>query len=403
MSFYIHESVYEGNQPIEKEDDVTFIQGPESLVLDMKFSADQNQILLVIKEGFKLYDLLQDKLLIYEEDLKLGEIYSIDFFENQESQFVIALDQLIIIWDYNQRQVLKQFPMVSTPQQISFCDPFIIAGIKQQYQNIILVLNIRTNQAYRYLKIQSLNDQKIFANNKNLYNCILTYQNQNASYLLIDFLHYQTLQGINLKTMTIISDEQIIDNQKQSLSQQKQTESQFRINFSFVYIQTCITISDDSNLIAISPLVDNQRIFIFSISPQEQPKLKFQLYRGQTKKMLNLYFGPNEMFACISFQSNYNMTKNDGTIHLYYKLKEINDNENKDTQSLTRLYFKTYSNYNTYQKRNKMILLKINKEKLQVFSGYQFKFEEQLQLDSNLVKKVVEQENYIIWPKIDPY
>ncbi|CAD8102830.1 unnamed protein product [Paramecium sonneborni] len=403
MSSFIQESVYEGNQPIEKEEDVIFIKGPQLLILDMKFSADQNYILLTTKEGFKLYDLQEDQLFINEENLKLGDIYSIDFFENQGSQFVIALDQLIVIWDYNQRSIFKKFPLIQTPQQISFCNPFIIAGIKQQHQNIILVLNVRTDQAYRYLQIQNLNGQIIFANNKNQYNCVLTYLNQNGSFLLIDFLHYQALQGINIKTMTIISDEQIVDYQKQSLSKQIQTESQFRIYSNVGYIQTCIAISNDSNLLAISPLIDNQRIYIYSISPSQSPKLKYQLYRGQTKKMLSLYFGPNEMLACISFQNNINMSKNDGTIHLYYKMKEINDNENKDLKSLTRLYFKTNSNDITYQNRTKMILLSINQEKLQVFSGYQFKFEEYLQLDSNLITKVVEKQNYTQWPKIDPY
>ncbi|CAD8115885.1 unnamed protein product [Paramecium primaurelia] len=400
MSSLVHESVYEGNQPIETEFNVVFINGPESQIIEMKFSSDQNFILLATEEGFKLYNLQKDELIINEENIKLGKIYSIDFFDNSVIVFVIGLDQNIVIWDYNQRQVIKKYPILQAPQQISFCNPFIIAGIKQLNENVILVLNVRTDQAYRYLYTQNLNGEIIYANNNNHFNCLLTYLNIQGNYLIIDFLHYQTLQGLNIKTITAMSDDQIIEYQQQSQSKQ-QTTSQFRSYSSVGYIQTCIAISSDSNLLAISPLVDNQRIYIFSISPSEQPKLKYHLYRGQTKKILSLYFGPNEMLACISFQNNIHKTKNDATIHLYYKMKEILENENKDQKSLTRLYFRTQSSEITHQKRTRLMLLLINKEKLQVFSGNQFKFEEQLQLDSNLVSKGIE--NYILWPKADPY
>ncbi|CAD8170060.1 unnamed protein product [Paramecium octaurelia] len=397
MSSLVHESVYEGNQPIEAE--LIFINGPESQIIDMKFSSDLNYILLATEEGFKLYDIQDDKIKINQENLKLGKIYSIDFFDISGIEFVISLDQTIVIWDEYQRQVIKKFPVIQAPQQISFCNPFIIAGIKQQNENVILVLNVRTDQAYRYLYTQSLNGEIIYANNNNQFNCVLTYLNQQGNSLIIDFLHYQALQGINIKTMTAMSDEQIIEYQHSSLAKQ-QTTSQFRFYNSVSYIQACIALSSDSFLLAVSPLVDNQRIYIFSLSPQEQPKLKYQLYRGQTKKLLSLYFGPNEMLACISFQSNIHKTKNDATIHLYYKMKEIFDNENKDYKSLTRLYFRTQSSEITHQKRTRLMLLLISKEKLQVFSGNQFRFEEQLQLDSNLVTKMIE--NYTLWPKPDP-
>ncbi|KAM3142779.1 hypothetical protein pb186bvf_005163 [Paramecium bursaria] len=328
-------------------------------VNSLKQDINNKYIVIANNNGFRIYGIEQAKIIEIVEDFE-QPIYDMDFI-NDTILFVLGFEKSIAIWDNLNKRIVQQYPILGQQiTQIDYRNPFIMCS----FDNNILIINQKTNQAYRYIKyIGNLQKYITYIINRDIYQICLVYLGYESQQIIVDNLTLQNIIAINTKELSkkdYSYDKEIsiayLNKFKQRMLNNSSDINQWN---SYCYVG----LSDDGNKIAISEFGNSQYIYMLQLNWKENNiQILNTLYRGHSKKELRLFLGQEDLVICLSFEKYKKQNGYDITLHLYYK------NDQQNSQSKKRYYLRSWSQHQM-ELRQKDIIINFLQNEVRMFSS----------------------------------